>query len=611
MQPTSSTVTRRTFLGSGAVGLAAPMLLKGAARPNIVWLIGEDLCRDLHCYGVEVVHTPHLDRLANEGMRFDCAYVAGPICSPSRSAIMTGMWQIAIDAQNHRAHRSDGYHLPEGVKPFTHYLRKAGYHTSNVTAPAPGVRGTGKTDYNFNLDAKPFDGTDWNQRAPGQPFYAQINFKQAHRVWTRDPDRPVNPDSIIPPPYYPNVAPVREDWAMYYDSIQQLDTAIGKVLARLESENLLETTIVAFFGDNGRAMPRGKEFLYEGGIATPFIVRVPKGLEIEGAGHGVVKKDLISCIDLTVTTLELAGARVPPNMHGVPFLGPRRKRRDVVFAARDRGDETPDRIRSVRDARCKYIRNYRPDVPYTAANADRDIEIPSLRVMRQMYEREPFQKGQLNEMQARFMAERKPAEEFFDLENDPHETVNLVDSSAHRDALNKLRKAIDSWIVETGDTGATPEKKSAIQRPNEIENRVQVDGWCTHNYSDCVLSRTASSMRVQCAGKVNLVRRSIVTEGGRMQIRFAARSQGARLKSFAWGAITDFDNPKNVRPVAFTADGKSQEYRIEFPVEGHLAKLTFDFGQSEGWADFDWIALYRRHPQHDELIKQWKFAGKG
>jgi len=594
-------------MACSAAVLSAPAALRAAAKPNIVWLIGEDLCPDLGCYGNHVIQTPNLDRLAADGTRFDHAYVTGPICSPSRSAIMTGMWQIAIDAQNHRAHRSDGYRLPEGVQPFTHYLRQAGYHTSNVITAAPGVRGTNKTDYNFNLNGSAFDGTDWNQRAPGQPFYAQINFAQSHRVWKRDPLHPVDPDKITPPPYYPNVPAVREDWAMYYDSIQQLDTAIGKVLERLENERLLENAVIVFFGDNGRAMPRGKEYLYEGGIATPLIVWTPPQLGIEGAGRGSVSKRLTSCIDLTATTLELAGIRTPAHMHGIPFLGPNRRDRDIVFAARDRGDETVDRIRCVRDARHKYIRNYRPDVPYTAENADRDVEIPTLAIMRQMHSKEPFEKGRLNELQARFMAARKPEEEFFDLEKDPHETVNLVDSASHRAALQKLRGEMDRWIQQTRDTGAVPEKRSAIERPNEIENRVQVDGWCTRNYTDCVLSRTASSMHVHCSGKVNLVRRSIVTEGGDMQIRFRARFSGVALKAFAWGAITDFDNPKNAKPVDVVPGGEFREYTVDFPVEGHLAKLTFDFASGTGEADFAWIALFRRRGDHRELIKEWKY----
>ena len=290
-------LNRRDLLKSAATGLAVGVARGANAKPNIVWLIGEDLCPDLGCYGNRAIATPNLDRLASEGMRFDNAYVTNPICSPSRSAILTGMWQIAIDAQHHRSHRSDGYMLPEGVLPFTHYLREAGYHTSNVVKPAEGVRGTGKTDFNFTLAQPAYDGTDWSQRKPGQPFYAQVNFNEAHRVWKRDTQNPVDPATITPPPYYPNTAAVREDFAMYYDSIQQLDAKVGKVLARLERENLLENTIVVFFGDNGRAMPRGKEYLYEGGIHTPFLVRVPKSMQVEGAGHGVARKDLISCID--------------------------------------------------------------------------------------------------------------------------------------------------------------------------------------------------------------------------------------------------------------------------------------------------------------------------
>ncbi|MEO7142098.1 MAG: sulfatase [Bryobacteraceae bacterium] len=598
----AGTFSRRRLIECVTAGVAAPALLTAAPRPNILWLIGEDLCPDLHCYGNQAIRTPNLDRLAGEGVRFDNAYVTNPICSPSRSAIATGMWQIAIDAQNHRAHRGDGYRLPEGIPVFTTYLRQAGYHTSNVITAAEGVRGTGKTDFNFNLDRRPYDGTDWNQRSPGQPFYAQINFKQAHRVWRRDPVNPIDPATVMPPPYYPDIPAVREDWTMYYDSIQQLDRNIGKVLDRLERENLMENTVIAFFGDNGRAMPRGKEFLYEGGIHTPFIVRAPKQLRIEGAQYGAVRKDLVSCIDLTATTLELAGIRMPPHMHGYPFLGPNRKARDFVFAARDRGDETRDRIRSARDARFKYIRNYRPEVPYCAPNADRDVEIPTLRVLRQMHE-----KGQLTLVQARFMADRKPSEELYDLAQDPYELVNLAGSSAHRKSLDRLRAAMDSWIKKTGDTGAVPEKRSAIQRPDEIENRVQVDGWCTHNYTECVLSRAANAMHVRCAGNGNVVRRSYVTEGGGMQLRFSARSLSAPPKTFSWGVVMDFDNPANVRPIEFIADGKSHEYKIDFPVEGHLAKLGFDFGTAHGETDFDWIQLYRVTGAKSDLVTEWRF----
>ena len=549
-----------------------------------------------------MIRTPNLDRLAAEGMRFDNAYVAGPICSPSRSAIATGMWQIETDTQHHRRNRADGYHLPQGVQIFTHYLRQAGYHTSNVVTAADGVRGTNKTDFNFTLDEQPFDATDWSRRAPGQPFYAQINFSEAHRVWRRDPVHPVDPDRITPPPYYPNVPAVREDWAMYYDSIQQLDTKIGKILQRLEQEKLLESTIIAFFGDNGRAMPRGKEYLYEGGIHTPLIVRVPKQFSIEGAGQGVVRKDLVSCIDLTVTTLELAGIKKPAHMSGISFLGPNRTSREFVYAARDRGDETPDRIRSVRDKRFKYIRNYRPEIPYTAENADRDVEIPTLRVMRQMHE-----KGQLTPLQARFMAPRKPTEEFFDLVSDPHETVNLADSPTRRKDLDRLRGAMDRWIAETHDKGAIPENPLSMQTPREIENRTQVQGWCTRNYSDCRLSTANGRMLVRCSGKLNLVRRSYVCEGGAMELRFSVRSKTAPPQRFHWGSVMDVDNPDNWLALDAKPDGEAHECSVPFDAKGHLAVLAFDFEKVEGVAEFDWIRLFRRTPAGNKLEVEWRF----
>jgi uncharacterized sulfatase len=588
----SDSLTRRRLLRTGAAALAASRLRSAEIRPNILWLIGEDLCPDLHCYGNPAIRTPNLDRLAAEGMRFDNAYVTGPICSPSRSAIATGMWQIAIDAQHHRSHRTDGHGLPEGIHHFSHYLRRAGYHTSNVVTAAPGVRGTNKTDYDFTTSEKPFDAVDWSRRAPGQPFYAQINFSEAHRTWRRDPVNPVDPATVKVPPYYPDVPAVREDWAMYYDSIQQLDTAIGKVLRRLEEENLLDNTVIAFFGDNGRAMPRGKEFLYEGGIHTPFIVRLPERLRIEGGGRGVVRQDLVSCIDLTVTTLELAGVKPPAHMHGVPFLGPNRRQRGFVFAARDRCDETPDRIRSVRDRRFKYIRNYHPEIPYTAANVDRDVEIPTLRVMRQMHE-----KGQLNEIQARFMADRKPPEELFDLQSDPHETHNLASSQTHREILQKLRTELDRWVEDMHDCGARAEDPKAMQTPQEIEYRKQVEGWCTHNYDATRVVRTPNSMQVKCSGKKNLLRRSYVTEGGELELRFSAKSNGAPPKTFSWGAITDIDNPTNSVPVQLPADGQRHECRIPFRVTGHLAIMSFDFGAAEGATDFDWISLHRGNKQ--------------
>ncbi|MEB2363886.1 MAG: sulfatase-like hydrolase/transferase, partial [Bryobacterales bacterium] len=215
---------RRSFLQAAAV--SSYSMVAAAARPNILWIIGEDFSPDLGCYGNSLVHTPQLDRLASEGVRFSHAFVTAPVCSASRSAIATGMYQTSIGAHHHRSHRTDGYRLPAPVQVFTEYFREAGYHTSNVITAATGLRGTGKTDFNFHAD-RVFDGTDWQQRKPGQPFYAQVNFPETHRAFRPSPERPINRAKSIPPPYYPDHPAAREEWAMYLETAQNLDAKAG------------------------------------------------------------------------------------------------------------------------------------------------------------------------------------------------------------------------------------------------------------------------------------------------------------------------------------------------------------------------------------------------
>ena len=147
------TVAFLALLGVSA-GYAA-----GPKTPNILWLIAEDFGPHLGCYGTKEVFAPNLDRLAAEGVRYTRFFTTAPVCSPSRSAFMTGMYQTTIGAHNHRAHRDDDYELPTGARVLTDWIRDAGYFTANVREmPAKfGFRGTGKTDWNFRYKGAAFD----------------------------------------------------------------------------------------------------------------------------------------------------------------------------------------------------------------------------------------------------------------------------------------------------------------------------------------------------------------------------------------------------------------------------------------------------------------------
>jgi arylsulfatase A-like enzyme len=289
-------------------------------RPNILWLIAEDNGPQWGCYNYPLVRTPHVDRLAGEGALFRNAFTTAPVCSPARSAWNTGLYQTAIDAHHHRSHRDDGYRLPDAARLVSHRLHDLGYFTANVRRPAPGVQGTGKTDFNFAVD-HPFDGDHWNQRRSGQPFFAQVNFRETHKgpafPEARRQSSLIDPARVELPPYWPDHPVVRDEFANYLDCINLLDSKIGQVLSALEREGLAGNTAVFFFGDNGRCLIRGKQWLYDAGIHVPLIVRWRGGVK-----PGTVRDELVSSLDITATTLWLAGVPVPPNLHGRPLFGP-------------------------------------------------------------------------------------------------------------------------------------------------------------------------------------------------------------------------------------------------------------------------------------------------
>lgn len=447
-------------IGSCAHALAAD----APPRPNILWLIGEDMGPELACYGTPEVSTPNLDRLAREGMRFTRAFSTAPVCSASRSAFMTGMYQTTIGAHNHRSHRDDGYRLPDGVRVLTDWLRDAGYFTANVRKIAPGLNGTGKTDWNFDYDGKPFDSDQWSDLKNHQPFYAQVNFSEAHRggAWPearKTLKQLADPDKVVIPPYYPDHPLTRDDWANYLDSITNLDRKIGLILDKLRADGLAENTVIVFMGDHGQAMVRGKQWCYDSGLHIPLIIHWPAGLPApKGYQAGTVSDQLISEIDVSATTLALAGIKKPEKMQGRVFLGPRSEPpREYVFGARDRCDETVFRIRTVRDARYRYIRNFDPERPFLQLNRYKETQYPVITLMRILHEQ-----GKLTPVQEVLLAPSRPPEELYDLETDPDEIHNLADSPQHRDVLNRLRGVLDRWIEESHDQGRTPEPPEVV-----------------------------------------------------------------------------------------------------------------------------------------------------
>ncbi|GIW80278.1 MAG: hypothetical protein KatS3mg105_2085 [Gemmatales bacterium] len=463
---------------SGILAVVFSVVVAQAAetkRPNFLWLIAEDFGPHLGCYGTKQVWTPNLDRLAREGVRYEWAFTTCPVCSPSRSAFMTGMYQTTIGAHHHRSHRDDGYKLPEGVRIASDWMRDAGYFTANIRTFPKGIklRGTGKTDWNFTYIGKPFDSSDWSDLKTHQPFFAQVNFKETHRRFV-SPKR-ADPNKVEIPPYYPDHPVTREDWAKYLDAASELDEKIGTVLELLDKDGLADNTVVLFFGDNGQAHVRGKQFCYDSGLRVPLIIRWPEGFSPpKNFKAGTVDTRLIEAIDFLPTMLTLAGAKKPETMQGRVFLGEQSEPpRQYAFGARDRCDETVARFRTVRDQRYRYIRNYMPERPFLQPNAYKMRAYPVWNLLKQL-----DAQGKLTPAQKFLTAPRMPAEELYDLRNDPHEIHNLVESKKpeHQQALRRLRRVLDEWIEATNDQGRIPEppevaKNKGATKPNTNPNQ--------------------------------------------------------------------------------------------------------------------------------------------
>lgn len=460
---------RRDFLSSSVLAIASGAAMRSPVafsdspppnRPNFLWLSAEDISPDLGCYGDPYAVSPNIDRFAREGTRYTRAFSHSGVCAPSRSGIITGMYPTTIGTHHMRCKGVP----PPSVKCFSEYLRAAGYYCTNNT----------KTDYQFDSPFTAWDENSrrahWRNRAPDQPFFSVFNFGISHESQIRNrskgmrdriaalaPHEKHDPSKAVLPPYYPDTPKVREDWAQYHDVITLMDREVGEVLAQLEADGLAEDTIVWFWGDHGRGLPRAKRWIYDSGLQFPLIVRVPEKWRHLAFGSapvapGSANGDLVAFVDFAPTMLSLAGLSLPEHFQGQAFLGPSKAPpRRYVYAARDRMDEAYDLIRAVRDVRYKYIRNYMAHVSY-GQDIDYMNEMPTMQEMRRLNAA-----GELTGAEKQYFQETKPLEELYDTETDPHEVNNLAADPDYAEILDRLRNEHRKWTRETGDVGLIPE----------------------------------------------------------------------------------------------------------------------------------------------------------
>jgi uncharacterized sulfatase len=426
--------------------LATPNLATAADRPNILWITSEDNGPHLGCYGDAFATTPNLDRLATRGVIYRHAWSNGPVCAPARTAIISGMYPPSTGSE----HMRSMVRLPAGMKMYPQFLREAGYYCTNNS----------KEDYNLEKPGRVWDDSSarahWKNRAAGQPFFAVFNVTVTHESQIRArPHRAVHDAAKVRvPAYHPDTPEVRQDWAQYYDKMTEMDAIAGRHLQELTDAGLADDTIIFYYGDHGPGMPRSKRWPYNSGLHVPLIVVIPpKFQHLAPADYklGGESKRLVSFVDLAPTLLSLAGIKSPEYMQGHAFLGEHAAPpQPHAFGFRGRMDERYDLVRSVHDGRYVYIRNYMPHLPY-GQHVAYMFQTPTTRVWKQSYDA-----GKLGPPRTHFW-EPKPPEELYDLENDSDEVHNLASSDAHREVLERMRRAQRKLALRVRDVGFLPE----------------------------------------------------------------------------------------------------------------------------------------------------------
>src|SRR5687768_15648168 len=445
-----------------AAGQTAPA---PPARPNIVWISNEDMSPHIGAYGDALARTPVLDGLARESIRYTHAFTTAPVCAPSRAAIITGMYQTAIGAQHMRTTEDRVPELPGPylavppfyVKAFPEYLRAAGYYTSNRA----------KTDYQFGVPFTIWDdlgpGAHWRNRADRrQPFFSVFNIEVTHesQIFPSSPARKgkklvTDPAELQVPPYYPHTPVVREELARVYDNIADMDGQVGEILKQLDEDGLADETIVFYWSDHGDGVPRSKRSLYDSGLRVPLMIR---WREMDPGIANSVSDRLVSMVALAPTVLALAGVEIPAHLQGRVIIGPKGESAPgFVFAARDRMDIEYDMMRSARDRRFLYIRNFVPEQPYAGHIIYRNQSDIMQEWFRLQAERA------LTGSAALWMRTSRPAEELYDTEADPHQIRNLAGEAAHEETLERMRRAVSDWMTRINDQGLVNEPEM-IQR---------------------------------------------------------------------------------------------------------------------------------------------------
>ncbi len=480
---------------NGALSSAQPRSIKmqsaTKSRPNILLIVGEDHGCELSCYGDPVINSPHIDRLAEQGVLFEQGYVTQSVCSPSRSTIFTGLYPHQNGQLGLATHQYSWFQQ----WPTTYsLLKQAGYRTGLIgkTHINPEQAVEAFVDYRFQRQSNfaKRHVADYAAkagqffRAGDAPFFMTVNYPDAH--WPLQgqvdglPESQVDPTKVQVMPYVGGETHrIREIVRNYYDCMLRLDACVGQLLQELDESGKADNTLVVFIGDHGAQMARGKVTVYEGGLKVPFIIRWPGVTTSQRRS-----KALVSTIDLLPTFMDAAGIQTPKGLPGMSLRPVCSGTTDIDFREHLICERNCDAARhtfpqrTIRDARYKLIHS-----------PVRDREDPAARYYR--IHGATHWSGCLTDdelanastlTQAGYGRWLNPPEfQLYDLHNDPWEWTDLATDPNHAATKDRLIAALNQWQDETLDPLADPIRLRQLLAENDAVfrngRRSPENGW--------------------------------------------------------------------------------------------------------------------------------------
>ena len=460
-------------------------------RPNIVLVISEDLSPRFGCYGDKVANTPNIDALAAEGVRFTNVHTMAGVSGPSRSGLITGVPQNFTNLLHMRSCQYEGgnyFAVPQPeIKAYPELMRREGYFTYCDV----------KFDYQFGLPSSCNVFTIWNAveekgyqdisshtlkpvwrtlNIKDRPFFLNYNPQITHESGlfnSEDPSlpkafkasackwdtlramykyTPTDPKKVKLDPFFIDTKATRKEIARHYDNIQVMDQQVGQLIDNLKKDGLWENTIFILTTDHGDCLPRSKRDGYNSSTHVPMIIHVPSQYRPQWLGdNGSIDDRLISFEDLTPTLLGFAGVKQPEYMQGIDLSDDQPAERKYVMAGRGRQANAQWHSFFVQSKHFQYVRNLTKD-PNGISVAYRNV-LSTVKDLNNAHKN-----GTLPEYMKSWF-EKRPIEEFYDLDKDPYQLNNVIHDSAYTNIIQEFRNELDKWRDRGNDATLIPEAK--------------------------------------------------------------------------------------------------------------------------------------------------------